>query len=177
MSKTHGTNVHTIDGKTYVEVERKAVVGEKVIVVNAEHTCGKYKNGDVFEVQRLEDIGIENDAVIAADNSDGIIYHEEYCVLEPVADADEQPVEATANDPRSMFDLLANLARRVNSLERQVESLSTQLKDTQGNVERQGVEIAELEKLTDSNEEDIRELDDRTQVINAIQKHYDGGAR
>lgn len=43
--------------------------------------------------------------------------------------------------PDKVVDLLANLARRVTSLETQVKSLSTQLRDTQRNVERQAEEL------------------------------------
>lgn len=110
-------------------------------------------------------------------------------------------VELTANDirwqPDKVIDLLANLARRVSSLE-------YQLINAQGNIERQGVEIAEAAKTADtalrkaisvddrdditidrvialedrleSYEADIRLLDERTQVVNAIQTYY-GGAR
>jgi chromosome segregation ATPase len=52
------------------------------------------------------------------------------------------------SDP-SVTDLLANLARRVSSLEQQ-------LRDTQRNLEK-------FAEQTESNSEDIRELDDSTQ--------------
>ncbi|MEH7521707.1 hypothetical protein V7149_00270 [Bacillus sp. JJ1503] len=60
--------------------------------------------------------------------------------------------------PDKVIELLANLARRVTSLEQQ-------LKDAQGNVERQAQELAEVKHLAVSNEKDIAALDERTQPI------------
>lgn len=173
MSKTH-----VIDGETYVEVERKAEVGEKIIIVSPmfDYADGG-KRGDFYTVNQIRTDCCTHEEYflygVGVKEVDIIFLEREYRVLVPVADA-QPPLELTANDirwqPDKVIDLLANLAHRVSSLEKQ-------LVDTQGNVERQAEEIAELKHLTESNEEDIRELDDRTQVINAIQKHYDGGAR
>jgi chromosome segregation ATPase len=84
----------------------------------------------------------------------------------------------------SVTDLLANLARRVASLEQQLSA-------TQGNVEKLAEELAnakhrvskhatmfgnvedELVRLTD----DIFTLDERSQVLNAINKFYEEGRR
>lgn len=174
MSKTHGTNVHTIDGKTYVEVGREAKVGDSILIVDADMTGGAYENGDVLVVTKENgEAGVFCEEIANESNWDGQVDDYEYVVIEPVA-SEAPPLELTANDirwqPDKVIDLLANLARRVSSLEQQ-------LRDTQRNVERQGVEIAELKHLAESNSDDIRDLDERTQVINAIQKHYDGGAR
>jgi uncharacterized protein YkuJ len=140
---------HVIDGKTYVEVSRKARVGEKVIIVNAQDgNDDGYENGAVFTVSstrgRWDLTHVENDAIT--------LYDEEYLVLEPVDQA-----------PESLADIIANLVRRVASLERRLESAESQLRDTQNNLERQGVEIAEVSHLAKSNEADIRDLDERTQ--------------
>jgi hypothetical protein len=117
-----------IDGKKYAEVGRKAEVGEKVVI-----------NGRVFTVN--------------SSYRDGIYYyyespikrycaHENYRVLEPL----EQDVT----------DIIANLARRVLSLEQQLE-------DTQGNCEKLAEELATVKHLADSNERGIAMLDVFTQ--------------
>jgi hypothetical protein len=80
----------------------------------------------------------------------------------------EEDIES--DDSPQVIDLLANLASRVNSLEQQ-------LRDTQRNVERQAEELATLRYLGASNEEDIAMLDERSQVLNAIQKYYGGAGR
>jgi DNA repair ATPase RecN len=62
-----------------------------------------------------------------------------------------------------VIDMLANLARRVTSLERQLAA-------TQRNLET-------FAEQTEDNSEDIRELDSRSQVLNAINKYYAEGSR
>jgi predicted nucleic acid-binding Zn-ribbon protein len=54
-----------------------------------------------------------------------------------------------------VVDIIANLARRVHSLE-------SQLHDTQGNVEKLAEELATVKHLVVSNEQDIAMLDERT---------------
>jgi hypothetical protein len=134
------TDIVHIDGERYRMVDRKAKVGDKVIIVNAENTYGKYRNGSVIYVEDVTVYGIYNDDVRADDdNVYGIISHGEYCVLEPVERV--EPVLSTS-------DLIANLARRVTSLERQ-------LADTQRNLEK-------FAQQTESNTHDIAFLDERT---------------
>jgi hypothetical protein len=83
-----------------------------------------------------------------------------------------------------VIDIIANLARRITSLERQLVL-------TQNNVERQAEELEnakhriskhanmfgvveeKVEMLTD----DVITLDERSQVINAITKFYEEGRR
>jgi hypothetical protein len=139
MNKTH-----VINGVTYVEVDRKAEVGEKIIIDDSMSTY--YKNGDIFTVSSTDRWG--NSEAISVKECVMGINHEEYRVL---AECCETP---------DVADLLANLARRVNSLEQQ-------LRNTQRNLET-------FAEQTESNSEDIRTLDERTQVINAINKFYEG---
>jgi hypothetical protein len=57
MSKIHGTNVHILPDENlggvlreYVEVDRKAEIGEKIIVTNAYMNGSYYDKGDIFTV-------------------------------------------------------------------------------------------------------------------------------
>jgi regulator of replication initiation timing len=128
MSKTH-----VIDGVTYVEFSRKAKVGDKVLIVKAEDTYGKYMNGSIITVDRLCSGGIESDIARSDEgegNSTGFIIEKEYVVIEPNNECSEDSPKVT--------DLLANLANRVHSLEQQ-------LKDTQGNVENLAEELAHFD--------------------------------
>jgi hypothetical protein len=152
MEKTH-----VIDGLTYVEVKRSAKIGEKIIIVSG---SGWYRNevGSVFKVIDGADYGFERfpDCERSAiyvehednrhDESINFVSFGNYRVLEPLVN------EASL----SITDLLANLARRVHSLEQQ-------LRDTQGNVEKLAEELANVKYLAGSNEQDIVMLDERTQ--------------
>ncbi|WP_157211775.1 hypothetical protein [Brevibacillus borstelensis] len=76
--------------REYNVVEREANVGERIKIVDAAYTFGKYENGDVFVVDRVynHDIaqGVEVDAVIDEDgNPDGYISWDEYVVIEPTS--------------------------------------------------------------------------------------------
>jgi TolA-binding protein len=74
-----------------------------------------------------------------------------YCSVECA----EQAELSTVADSQ-FLDLIANLARRVASLEQQLSA-------TQGNVEKLAEELANVKYLTESNEQDIAMLDERTQ--------------
>jgi predicted RNase H-like nuclease (RuvC/YqgF family) len=138
MSKTH-----VIDGVTYVEVDRDAKVGDKVLIVKAEDTYGKYMNGSIITVDRLCSGGIESDIARSDEgegNSTGFIIEKEYVVIEPNNECSEDSPKVT--------DLLANLARRVEYLERKATSLEQQLRDTQGNCEKLAEELATVKHQT-----------------------------
>jgi len=72
--------------REYVEVDRKAEVGEKIVIVK-KHACEDgYKNGDIFRVDRKhhpEAGAVESDGAITDMNYYGLIYRNEYYVLEP----------------------------------------------------------------------------------------------
>lgn len=59
------------------EVKRKAAVGEKIKVVDADKTQSKYKNGDVLTVERLF---VKKDGVVCEGGA--LLWNHEYVVLE-----------------------------------------------------------------------------------------------
>jgi uncharacterized coiled-coil protein SlyX len=128
MSKTH-----VIDGVTYMEVGRMANAGEKVVCGGSISTV-KFTDGNYYIVE-----------FDGSYNGRDAWYVTDCRALEPL----EYPTP-------DVSDLLANLARRVASLE-------TQLSATQGNVEKLAEELANTKHLTESNEKDIAMLDERTQ--------------
>lgn len=166
------TNIVRIDGARYRLVERKAEVGEKVLDVldNCKiHTIvpAPYKTESewyAFETENGSDIApigkgeylvlepahpCDNCGTalgdIACSNGEGGTYCSNKC-----AGNDDLPaVDATQASPQ-VIDMLANLARRVTSLE-------AQLSDTQRNVET-------FAQQTESNTKDIALLDERTTV-------------
>jgi hypothetical protein len=106
MSKTH-----VIDGVTYVEVERKADLGEKVIIINDEVL--PQHNGSIGVVE------YEYDGPISVNIGESIEYF-------PYVDFGGYRVLAKVKP--EINDLIANLVRRVNSLEQQLAA-------TQRNIE------------------------------------------
>jgi hypothetical protein len=132
---------HVIDGVTYVEVDRKAKVGDLLIMPGLPviYKIEKYPEEGANCLRIVDDIcdrGTEFDVTgeIAYANS-----LKGFVILEPLVS--EEPTQVT--------DLLANLANRVHSLEKQ-------LRDTQRNLET-------FAEQTESNTQDIAMLDERTQ--------------
>jgi len=117
-----------IDGERYRMVDRKAKVGDKVIIVKADRTFGKYENGSVIFVEDVDELGIYNDSVKKADlNNEGLIAHREYHVLEPVERVD--PVLSTS-------DLIANLAKRVVELEQRLSDINADVSEVNERIDR-----------------------------------------
>jgi hypothetical protein len=180
------TETYVIDGVTYVTTIRNAKVGEKILIVRAELTGGMYKNGDVLTVSALQSPTSYNvlcDEVANRENHNGQIDYGEYVVLEPLKPTiDEITPEATVDTSQAspaVIDMFTALSRKIVSLE-------SQLRDVQNNLEKQAIELAnarhriakhadrfaavedKVEMLTD----DTCELDERSQVLNAINKYY-----
>lgn len=129
MSKTH-----EIDGKKYVEVERKAEVGDKIIVVNPIYSEG-YRKGDVFTANDTYDFG-KHAGVFVEGISVGI-RDEEYHVLEQ----EKETLDEETPSP-DLVDLIANLSAEVTQLKR---SHAEQLDTLFRNVQQLGEELATLQ--------------------------------
>ncbi|MED2978816.1 hypothetical protein P4284_19195, partial [Bacillus swezeyi] len=72
--------------REYVEVDRKAKRGEKIVVVDKRYPDDIYKNGDIFTVDREVPLGsdyVECGEAKSDMNCGGLIYLGEYNVLEP----------------------------------------------------------------------------------------------
>ncbi|AKD28985.1 hypothetical protein AW02_008330 [Bacillus velezensis NJN-6] len=72
--------------REYVEVDRKAEVNEKIVIVDKEDDDEGYGIGAIFTVDRSHhtlDGDVYSDAASSDINHNGLIYREEYHVLEP----------------------------------------------------------------------------------------------
>lgn len=70
--------------REYNEVKREASAGERVIVTDAYENFGAYGDGDVFNVTKVYDSGVDVDGKFS-DGSAIYLVHEEYHVLEPTS--------------------------------------------------------------------------------------------
>ncbi|UMQ50243.1 ATG16 family protein [Bacillus velezensis] len=88
-AKIHVLADETLGGikREYVEVDREAIEGESIVIVGKKFPEDMYNNGDILTVDRdfhSEMTFVESDEAISAEyNCSGLIYHEEYHVLEP----------------------------------------------------------------------------------------------
>ncbi|MEX5835864.1 hypothetical protein D070_13350 [Bacillus velezensis] len=86
-AKIHVLADETLGGikREYAEVDRKAEVGEKIVIVEKADFEEGYENGDVFTVDRHRPgkSHVESDEARCGGNINGFILREEYHVLEP----------------------------------------------------------------------------------------------
>ncbi|WP_375541896.1 hypothetical protein [Bacillus velezensis] len=87
-AKIHVLADETLGGikREYVEVDRKAEVGDKIVIVEKNDPDEWYDNGDIFTVDRVFHSGedhVESNDARAVANPSGCILREEYHVLEP----------------------------------------------------------------------------------------------
>lgn len=72
--------------REYVEVDRKAEVGDKIVIVDRNSRSESYENGEIFTVERVWkplEGDVESDEAKSDANGDGLIFRREYHVLEP----------------------------------------------------------------------------------------------
>jgi hypothetical protein len=150
----------------YRLVDRKAKVGEKIIIVKNLEYHDWFKIGEIAIVEEVDNNGNvfadfnENERVY--DDGKWCVGREYYRVLEPVEPAEE-------GDNKSVLDLLANLAHRLTTLEQQVTRRVTELEkrvriiDEYNDVliDRMNDVEEKIEKILD----DIVTLDERTQPL------------
>jgi hypothetical protein len=152
MTNENSTLVH--EGITYRKVNRKANVGEKVLITEERYDfCGR-----IFTVEGYDyegDLEFVEDARYYA--SEGA-----YVTLERITD--EQPLTLTEadvrNNPRRVIDMFASLALKQTQLEAKVERLASAneqaISTVARNVETWAQETEELKRK-------VADLDTRTQ--------------
>lgn len=152
----------------YRLVDRKAEVGEKVTLVNPACDYDEYPEiniGNIYEIMAEESDGYGT-PVVAVKGDSFRMYHSEYHVLEQVESDANELIEVTESDASpQVIDMLANLSRRIVSLEKQ-------LRDTQRNVETlaQDIEVAKYGQY----EADVDEESQPHDVVNHP-AHYNAG--
>lgn len=167
MAKTH-----VIDGVTYVEVDRQAEVGEKVIITNDE--CYRQHNGMVGVAEYVYNTGI---SVNVGNLPHYFPYIDDgnYRVL---AEVEEPTVDGTQASEQ-VIDMLANLARRVTQLESQLlsaqnnlEKQSYELENAKHRISKHAAMFGAVEEKVVTLMEDVITLDERSQILSAINKYY-----
>ncbi|MEC1384409.1 hypothetical protein P9D14_12870 [Bacillus velezensis] len=112
------TDIVHIDGRRYELTDRKAEVGEKVIVTKSDD----FPKGFIAEVEIIDD-SYEDISFYLTEGIDGNFFldgtNESYRVLIPVEAAEDEPKPA---DP---IDVIASLAQEVAELKRKVSDLET----------------------------------------------------
>ncbi|CAM2952953.1 hypothetical protein PASE110613_09250 [Paenibacillus sediminis] len=117
------TEILVIDGERYRMVDRKATVGERVVIINARIGYG-YENGDIYTIVSIDPNGDRNIQPDGTQNSEIFIDPDEYRVLEPVESA---PLSSRSSTDQ-IAENIATLAARVSTLEETVSKIAIQLR-------------------------------------------------
>jgi hypothetical protein len=165
------TDIVHIDGVRYRLVDRKAKVGEKVIIVESDDIeIGTI--GNCIVDSELADGSIDID--VPSEDTDYTFIDtnfDKYYVLEPVdpaQTAEPEPIEVdTRHTSPEVIDMLANLARRVTELELKLDGIVDLKRKEYDAYEKLFTGIDEkIEMLID----DVAMLDERTQPLVALVK-------
>ncbi|WP_411810098.1 hypothetical protein [Bacillus halotolerans] len=148
MTETNAS-IHVLADETlggikreYVEVDRKAEVGEKIIVTSSD----TFPEGFIAEVEHLDDFYEDNSFYLTKgiggnfylDSSDDL-----YRVLVPVETA-----EADEPQPADLIDVVSNLATRVADLERTIKRQKDEIDTLHKDNRTLGEELARLKEST-----------------------------
>ncbi|MGB9945335.1 hypothetical protein ACO0DA_20335 [Bacillus subtilis] len=140
------TDIVRIGGQRYELTDRKAEVGEKVVVVDDEDSSEEFGSFRIGEVGTVESYSSDDMCygiyanVRVSDERDIPLYSHEYRVLVPVeAEADEpQPVDAVF--------AIGNVAQEVAKLKRTVERLENEIDTLHKDNLTLGEELARLKE-------------------------------
>ncbi|MCM3205642.1 hypothetical protein [Paenibacillus illinoisensis] len=129
------TDIIRIDSARFRMVDRKATVGERVIVVSMRgpnSTNGRYyKTGDIAKVVH---VNLGGSGKVVADLTENAEYYGggtwnidliDYRVLEPLTSAEPAPLLSDKPAPDQAAELIAKLTTRVATLEKRVAALET----------------------------------------------------
>jgi hypothetical protein len=165
----YATDIIQVDGKRYRMVNRKANVGEKVIITKGHPTLVYKDVGEIVEI--LATISGTFDGMIKPHDfgEKGAVYHFQYRVLEPIEPSDSQ------------LDIIARLTRKVAQLEREntdikrdIERLKRKLDDARYDIEMVIDDIVTLDERTQPEELAKKLVEVITKGLNAIDPRHFG---
>lgn len=152
------TDIVNIAGERFRLVDRKAEVGERVIVTSAREPDVDFDVGDILIITKRYDYGGNRKGVFAEDTVVGV-RDSEYRVLVPV----ESEITA-ADPPQSQEDIIANLVRRVSQLESELTGAKRDIETWAQEVEGLRYTNTELYSRLGYVEQDTDDLDEKVEM-------------
>lgn len=143
-----------IDGIKYKLHDRKAEVGDKIIITYKQAISeDMFEIGDIFVTQDV----LPSGAVIAPNEEDTleVIGRNEYKVLHPVS-SENEPDDTTESDT-PIIDALAKISRSISALDKRIHTLEVDIKDLRENLTE---ELYERHSNIDGLSEEIDDLHD-----------------
>ena len=137
-----------IDGIKYKLHDRKAEVGDSVIITNIQPISeGMFEIGDIYKVESVSGMGM----VLARKDEDlAVIYRDEYKVVY-LSDNEPSPDESDTE----IIDILATISHSLHTLTKRITTVEADIKDLRAN-------------LTEELYESQSEISDLTREINDV---------
>lgn len=148
----------SIDLSKYKEVNRKARIGEKIKVIDANTTFGEYGNGDIFTVESR----YGREGVWAKEIPEESIYigHSEYVVLEPIEESPD-----LADLVIRLSQTVARQQSEIDTLKADLQSLAETATEADYKAGQALTTSADLSETVVMLTDDIVLLDERTQPL------------
>lgn len=168
MTKTHLIKDESLGGvlREYVEVDRKAEVGDYVIIT-ADEMLGENRSG---EIHKVIDVDWSDGVITSGFWNDGTKLnpcHDEYKTLEPTdiihVDGKRYRLEPVDSQPTDQLDIIARLTRKVAQLERENTGIKRDIETWAQDIERLKRRVDDTHVKVEMAIDDIVTLDERTQ--------------
>lgn len=156
------TDVVRIDGECFRMVERKANVGERVVVVDVVDDAHEFPPGSIGVVERISDLGYE----VRVSNLyyKQTLIQEEYRVLVPVQALAHEPLGSAPVAPPSIVSEQAGVAKLVRKSHEQQAQIDG-LTETVANLARRVAELERGQAAKDAPEPVLQKALTRDQII------------
>ncbi|MEC0756449.1 hypothetical protein P8884_22505 [Bacillus haynesii] len=153
--------------REYVEVDRKAEVGDKVICLD--DTGGDLTIGGMYTIDKIiEEDGTGYGFIDDVGEERAFWDEAKYRVLVPVKSSEEEP------QPADPIDVIANLATRVAELERQIKKLNAALPEDMKLRSESTQRYLALQDEIDTLHKDNRMLGEELEALKYAAKETDG---
>lgn len=157
------TDIICINGARYRLVDRKAKVGEKVLVVE------DFAYGKVGEIHTIKEVYRD---VYTTDKASIMIFGR-CLVLEPVEPAEEGDDVLTVDETeasKSVLDMLASLAQKIVELERKIDRLGERTESNARDIETWAQEVERLKAKTNPDTITVTLTLDKETIAEALEK-------
>lgn len=153
------TDIVHIDGERYRMVDRKAEVGERVLVKDGAQSTDECNHGKSFEVTEIDGPMLVDTDGTHEDGSPLNLVNGDYFVLVPV----ESEKEATS--PQTIDDIIANLVARVAELERFIAGQRSENQLVYDNIEGVKDDIETWSREIETLKHASKETDDKIEMV------------
>lgn len=158
-------NIYEVDGKRYRELSKEPVVGDIVLIIADEDSYGKYENGDVLTVDRVDSMGVEIDVCSTEGNPEGFIANCEFVIVEPCESETPTPLPYLSDILDGIKTKLTHLEERTEENHRNILTFSQMAESARSDASKAIGGVNALDEQLDLVREDIVYLDEKVSAL------------